>query len=75
MTGRIAECPRCHTGTFTPYGVHRYPDDPLPPALSRVADIYVCSACGNDEALRDLAGVPPVPPDEWPTLRLDEVTG
>lgn len=33
-------------------------------ALSRYADVYVCEACGMDEALRDAAGQP-MPFSEW----------
>ncbi len=34
-------------------------------ALSRRADVYICSECGREEALLDLAGVPPLPFSEW----------
>jgi hypothetical protein len=43
-------------------------------AGSRIAverDIHICDACGRDEALRDFARQPPVPPAEWPTERGD----
>jgi len=72
---KTVKCPRCDTGRYTPYGLDLTDDEseamrqrefPLPPALSRVADIYICSECGQDEAMRDFAGSPPVPPDEWP---------
>lgn len=65
-------CPRCYHNRFTPYGedMHRdeegNPDGPPYPALSRVADIYICSECGTDEAMRDHAQEPPIPPNEWP---------
>src|SRR5262245_60600689 len=59
-------CPRCGVDEFTPYGEPYRPGDPPPPAKSRVADIWICSACGTDEAMRDFGGAPPIPPDEWP---------
>ncbi|ATL71807.1 hypothetical protein CRH09_15500 [Nocardia terpenica] len=47
----------------------------LPPARSRMKidrDLFVCSACGTDEALRDAAGFPPIEPSAWPvTERLN----
>ena len=62
-------CPRCERDYFTPYGETRGPDDPPPPALSRVAKVNICTACGTEEAMRDFAGEPPIPPDEWPVSR------
>lgn len=41
-------CPRC--GGQMPVG--------YPGAISRYADVEVCSSCGTDEALRGFAGVP-----------------
>ncbi|MFB7678414.1 hypothetical protein ACFC26_44170 [Kitasatospora purpeofusca] len=38
-------------------------------AASRVSldgSIRVCGVCGSDEAIRDAAGQPPVPPTDWP---------
>lgn len=64
-------CPRCGVYHYTPYGVTYSPGAPPPPALSRVVNAYVCAGCGHDEAIRDYARMPPVPPDEWarkPTL-------
>lgn len=61
-----SKCPRCGTGEFTPYGTKRDADQPPPPALSRAANIDVCSECGLDEALRDVQGLRRIPPDEWP---------
>lgn len=37
-------------------------------ALSRYADVYVCEACGMDEALRDAAGQP-MPFSEWDAVK------
>lgn len=60
-------CPRCGEGWYTPYTDRPLlPGMPPYPALSRVARIYICSACGTAEALRDFHQLPPVPPDEWP---------
>ena len=60
-------CPRCGVEEFTPYGEKRGPDDPMPPALSRVDNkTHICSACGTDEAMRDFTGQGPIPLDEWP---------
>jgi len=66
-------CPRCEQNRFTPYGV-RVADVGEPhmrqfpfPALSRVDNTtYICTPCGQDEAMRDFAGAGPVPLDEWP---------
>lgn len=41
----------------------------LPPARSRMTidrDIFVCSPCSTDEAVRDVAGLAPVEPSAWP---------
>lgn len=71
MTTKL--CPRCEIEEYTPYGVKHKPDAPLPPALSRMDnETYICSACGEREAFRDLEGRPPVPPSEWP-LDADEL--
>lgn len=31
-------------------------------------DVRICGRCGVDEAVRDAAGLAPVPPGEWPML-------
>jgi hypothetical protein len=63
-------CPRCETRNFTPREERDVPREVILrypyPALSRVADIDICSPCGQDEAMRDFSGSPPIPPDEWP---------
>jgi hypothetical protein len=73
-------CPRCERNYFTVRDAFRkqpalsrehlveYPY----PALSRVARIDICSACGQDEAMRDFTGASPIPPYEWP-IRTDPV--
>ena len=59
-------CPRCRVNRYTPYG--NEPSELYPfPALSRVDNLHhICTPCGNDEAMRDFGGMPPIPPDEWP---------
>ena len=49
-------CPRC--------GHDRMDAKPIRNALSRYADVYICDACGMDEALRDMIGIP-LPLNEW----------
>jgi hypothetical protein len=55
---------------FTPYEARGVPREEIErhpfPAMSRVANVYICSPCGHDEAMRDFAAEPPIPPDEWP---------
>ena len=41
-------------------------------ALSRYADVYVCEACGMDEALRDAAGQP-MSFSEWDVVKQDRL--
>lgn len=58
-----ALCPRC----FAP--LSEYEGDPG--ARSRLAldrEVRICRGCGVDEAVRDAAGLAPVPPGEWPVL-------
>jgi hypothetical protein len=73
-------CARCEIHYYTPYGEDRGPDDPFPPALSRLSrgeagtqiagsnflPIYVCSECGQDEAMLEYTGQHLPTPDEWP---------
>jgi hypothetical protein len=67
-------CPRCEARRFTPYGEGPASDEAPYPALSRVADIYICNWCGVNEAFIDLAGAPPIPPDEWPVVLPEETS-
>ncbi len=56
-------CPRC-CGPLSEF-------DGDPGAGSRLAltrDVRICRRCRIDEAVRDAAGLAPVPPGEWPTL-------
>ena len=55
--GYIFPCPRCGHERMKPEAVRN--------ALSRYADVYICSECGMDEAMRDTAGQPPLPFTEW----------
>lgn len=63
-------CPRCGREEFTPRDQHGVPLEQIMeypyPALSRVARIDICTPCGQDEAMRNFRGAPPIPPDEWP---------
>ena len=51
-------CPRCGRNEYTPYGEPWDPErDAPPPALSRMDNAtYICSDCGQDEAMRDFSG-------------------
>jgi transcription elongation factor Elf1 len=55
--GEALPCLRC--------GQDRMSETPVRNALSRRADVYICDECGTDEALRDMAGAPPLPLREW----------
>ena len=70
----VAWCPRCWQDAFVPYDAEDkekgYAEGFTPPALSRMDnETYICSACGQDEAMRDYNGEPPIPPNEWPIGR------
>lgn len=45
LEGKVMPCPRCGGETMKAELMHN--------ALSRHADIYICDACGMDEAFRD----------------------
>jgi hypothetical protein len=68
----IVLCPRCQRNHYTPYGEPWERGDPLPPALSRTtrgaddAPIYVCSPCGQDEAMKEFFHGETDPPEDWP---------
>lgn len=49
-------CPRC--------GRNAMDENPLHNALSRHATVYVCNACGMDEAVRDFTHTP-LPLEKW----------
>lgn len=55
--GYVFPCPRCGHERMKPEAVRN--------AISRYADVYICSECGMDEAMRDMAGRPPLPFSEW----------
>jgi hypothetical protein len=69
-------CPRCEENYFTSYDTKPFFANlhaPYP-ALSRIDNkTYICPECGQDEAMRDFAGAPPVPPDEWPIDKVERV--
>jgi len=55
------KCPRCMMSDLA--------EDVGQNALSRVADIYICSDCGMDESVRDFsAQLRPRQRHEWPVL-------
>lgn len=54
-------CPRCWG-----YIPNNSMPGMYPGAWSRVSDIEICSACGEDEAIRDFLGLDAIPADEWP---------
>lgn len=55
--GYIYPCPRC--------GHYRMDKNPVRNALSRRANVYICSECGREEALLDMAGKEPLPLNQW----------
>lgn len=61
------QCPRCEVRHFTPYGSGTATTEAPPPALSRVADVYICNWCGTHEAFQDMAGTP-TPLSNWPVV-------
>jgi hypothetical protein len=61
MTNRPDYCPRC-TGPMGLPGGSRM--------LTKRSDVDICGECCTDEAVRDAAGLPPIPPQEWPVKQL-----
>lgn len=59
--GYIFPCPRC--------GHDRMNRNPVMNALSRRANVYICSPCGMEEALLDAAGKDPLPLNEWAMVK------
>lgn len=62
-------CPRCETQEYTPY--HAPPPVPMTapsfPALSRTDnETYICSDCGNHEAIMDFCRERLPEVSEWP---------
>jgi predicted RNA-binding Zn-ribbon protein involved in translation (DUF1610 family) len=55
--GIVGVCPRCGQNTMDPE-IHRN-------ALSRYEDIYICNACGFDEAYLDFLDIPPLHITGW----------
>ena len=64
QTDGVHFCPRC--------GKMSVKDRLHTNALSRHATVYVCDACGMDEAIRDWKGVP-LPLKEWAIAKLPMV--
>ena len=54
-------CPRCGRLTVKERLVTN--------AMSRHADVYICDACGMDEAIRDMKGQP-LPLKDWAIARI-----
>lgn len=64
-TGILGEtCPRCGAPLDKPLEMN---------ALCRRAPLYICSQCGQDEAMLDFLRMDPLPFDKWPLVR--EVMG
>lgn len=55
--GEIYPCPRC--------GHNRMKTPAVKNALSRRAEVYICSECGQEEAIMDALGTKPLPLEEW----------
>ncbi len=55
--GEGLPCPRC--------GRDYMAANPVRNALSRRVKVYICDACGMDEAIRDMAGLEPLPLNQW----------
>lgn len=58
---RVHLCPRCGQLTIKERLVTN--------ALSRHADVYICDACGMDEAIRDMKG-DPLPLKDWTIAKI-----
>lgn len=57
-------CPRCLTNHYTPYGEQATEAAPFPALSRRDNTTYICSPCGNEEALADLAAFDAASPSE-----------
>ena len=53
-------CPRC--------GEKNMDKNPMRNALSRYADVYICDACGVEEAIRDMHGNA-IPLTQWAVIK------
>lgn len=65
----VVLCPRCLLNHYTPYGAVPTAEQMRAapyPAMSRVADVYVCNWCGVHEAFMDMEGTPLPEPSKWP---------
>ena len=61
--GELFPCPRC--------GKHRMDPVAHRNALSRYANVYICSWCGVEEAMYDFCHQSPLPFKEWATAHWD----
>lgn len=67
---KTKRCKRCLVNHYTPYSETIHRGDPPYPALSRVGDgIYICSDCGNDEAMMDYCRERLPERFEWPVTK------
>ncbi len=57
LQGKRFPCPRCGRDTMKT-------DSPATNALSRYANVYICDACGTEEAMDDMVGQV-LPLTEW----------
>lgn len=56
-TAETLPCPRC--------GHNKMKHPAVKNALSRRATVYICSECGQEEAIMDALGTKPLPLDKW----------
>lgn len=59
-------CPRC--------GYRRMNEIAVRNAKSRQINVYICDQCGMDEALRDAAGLSPIPLNKWTMVQTFEIS-
>lgn len=57
LAGEHLPCPRCGKDNMDQSAARN--------AMSRYAEVYICSDCGTDEAIRDYAGSEPIPFRKW----------
>jgi transcription elongation factor Elf1 len=55
--GHVFPCPRC--------GHHEMNENPVKNSLSRYVNVYICSECGQEEAMLNMIGKKPLPLNEW----------
>lgn len=57
LQGELFPCPRC--------GHNRMKTPAVRNALSRRAEVYICSECGQEEAIMDALGTKPLELENW----------